>query len=264
MKWKRVLRVAAVVAGCVLWRGPHDAPGISLAFFWAAIPAAVSLVSAYLASRQGSKYPPYQPPIGQVRAYGADQAADIARLRGPNPFAGSDLGYGQNVMEAAMAPGTDEAAAEYQSELGQINQAAATGGSPLSLSGAVFRAKQRALEGSLGRITDVRRRNLIADAVQRRQDLYNRLGEETTAYGQAASLYSAGRQQKVAAATAPYQAVSDVAAGLAAGGTTQPNQSITSSVARAAVPNYDVGVPQPSALPNQARQYYYPGAPMQT
>jgi len=152
----------------------------------------------------------YRPSKGYIKDYENWQHGDIGRLRGPNPYAGKDLGFDQATLEGKMAQGTDESAAEYKTNLSTIEGEAARGGSGMrSASGAYYRAKGRALAGHLARTADTRRTNLILDAYQRRQDMAFRMGQQSDAYKQGTSLYNAHQQQASARASAIYGGIGD-------------------------------------------------------
>lgn len=131
----------------------------------------------------------FRPKKSFIRDYEGWTHDDLQRLHGPNPYEGNDIGFSQNQIEGRMGEGVDESQAEFKSDVGNIEREAAAGNmNPLS--GAYHRAKQRALEAHLARDTDVRRRNLILDAMQRRQDLQDRLRMTSGAYGQGVNVYN--------------------------------------------------------------------------
>jgi hypothetical protein len=123
----------------------------------------------------------YQPSKKYIKNYENWQQSDLARLREKDPFRGEDLGFNRGQMAARMGESGTESEAEYRSDLGQIERAT-RGGGLATVSGAYHRGRQRATQAHLARIADIRRRNLIADAVQRREDLYNRIGAVRQAY----------------------------------------------------------------------------------
>lgn len=136
----------------------------------------------------------FRPKKKVVRDYEHWQHADIARLRGPNPYSGDDLGFTKNQIEARMGENTEEAAAEYGAAKGALERSVA-GNNLRALSGSYARAKERALEGHLARTADIRRRNLILDAMQRRADLQYRLGSTGNALSQGVGLYNSYADQ---------------------------------------------------------------------
>ena len=208
-----------------------------------AVGAGIGLLSNYFGSRRSTpNY--YAPGKGEIRGLAAKRLSDINRLYGPNPYSGSDLGFGQNVMEARMTPASDEAAAEYRADVGNIERNAAVGGGANMLTGAYLRGKQRALQGSLARISDIRDRNLIADAVQRRSDFFNRYGVTNQAYAGDVNLYNAAEAGK--RATADYnrsllgETVGDTATSIAAAyaGRRKPPQPDQTTGAPASSPTF--------------------------
>lgn len=200
-----------------------DDAGLSLAVAPVAVYGAAALGSAALRALGGRRKNPgyFTPSKARVGEYGEMEYEDIKRLRGPDPYGGEDLGFGKGVMEARMGEGASEAQAEYRSDLGALERNVSR--SPtMALSGSYLRGKQRALQGLLARTADIRRRNLIADAFQRRADYRFRLGAVQDAYGTAASLYNAARGAKVAARDATRSAYlgagADLLANVAVGG----------------------------------------------
>lgn len=140
----------------------------------------------------------YQPRKQFLRDYEGYQHEDISRLRRPSPYAGRDLGFRPQVLEAKLGQGTRESAAAYKTDIGAIERSAAKPGGMRVGSGAYARGKQRAMQGHLGRQADIRTRTMIADAIQRRQDMSFRMGATGRAYGQGTGLYNAYQQNKAA------------------------------------------------------------------
>lgn len=142
--------------------------------------------------------------------------ADYARLRGPSPYAGSDLGYDPATL--AMIPGgeRDLAAGALQGAEQGINDVFAAPGGP----GTMSFAHKAALSGLRGdyaaRVAESGRIAALTDAAVRREDMARRIGA-----GQ--SLIDLGRQysevrQKTKGRT--YTGSGSVSAGAGTGGGT--------------------------------------------
>lgn len=163
-------------------------PGVFLAFGPAAgiaLAAAGGAIAKGIAARRAGGY---QPSRGILRRYERLEAGDINRLYGNDPYSGKDLGFNPTQMAAQYGEQADESQAQTKGDLAQIEQA--TRGQNLkTVSGAYFRGKQRAGEAGLAREADIRRRNIIADAAQRRQDYAFRLASVGQAYRGGASMY---------------------------------------------------------------------------
>lgn len=155
----------------------------------AGIAAAGAVVKAISSRKKASGFRPNR---GYIKGYEKKQYEDINKLYSPDAFSGPGIGFTKEQMAARMGLETGEAQAEYKSNLGAIEQDASRGSLKRS-SGAYFRNKQRASGGLLARTSDIRRRNILADAVQSRRDLYSRLGAVGGAYGQGVSIYNAMR-----------------------------------------------------------------------
>lgn len=133
--------------------------------------------------------PGYRPNRSNLRHYEGLQREDIDRLYGADPYGGSDLGLNKTQMAAQTGDQDAEAQAEYKGQVGDIERDAASG-NLRPLSGAYYRAKQGALSSMLGRVSDIRRRNLIADAYVRREDFDRRARLVSNAYDFGAGLAS--------------------------------------------------------------------------
>jgi hypothetical protein len=136
----------------------------------------------------------YKPNKGYIHDYEGMYHADVARQNSADPYSGSDLGFSPNVMQAKTGEGIDESGAEYKQDLGALDRDVASG-NMRPLSGAYARAKQRALEGHLARTSDIRRRNLILDAMQRRTDLATRTEAARSAYSGGTNVYNSYADQ---------------------------------------------------------------------
>lgn len=179
--------------------------------------AVASAAAKYLSSRK-SRPKPYGPSRSYLKALEAYQRGDIERLHKPRPFEGEDLGYTPNEMGARIGEGVDQAQSEYASELSDLDRSAAKMGAPAQASGSLFRARQRAAQGLLGRSAEVRRRNVIEDARQRREDFYNRLRAELAPWGVGAQIFNQAEGVSAPGRGAGWEAISSLLASLASSG----------------------------------------------
>jgi len=160
-----------------------------------AIVAGIAAAGAVAKSIGGKVKPGYRPSKRAIRGYEGHEYEDIQRLYKKDPYSGDDLGFNKNQMAAQMGEEGRESQSEYKSDLGQLERE--TRGSGLrTVSGAYFRGRQRVTEAHLGRIADIRRRNLIADALQRREDFGNRLRSVQSAYRYGTSLLGSKKQSQ--------------------------------------------------------------------
>lgn len=166
----------------------------------------------------------YRPKKSYIHDYEGAQHGDIMRQYSANPYGGDDLGFTKNQIEGRMGEGVDESQAEFKSDTGALERSAA-GNNARPLSGAYQRAKQRALEAHLARSSDIRRRNLILDAVQRREDFDNRLRRTSGALAQGTGLYNAYADQATKRRGGVYGGVGDLITDAATYGTGSSFQS---------------------------------------
>jgi hypothetical protein len=159
----------------------------------------------------GAKY--WAPSKHYLDALQGYQRSDMANLHGAHPFDQPGLGFNDAEMMAKIGTGVDQARTEYNTNLGSIEQGAALEGpgGASATSGAYLRNRQRAAGGLLGRSAETRRSNVIANAGQKRSDLYNRMGMTANELGEGTSLYNAIQQQNAARRQAPYAAAGKLA-----------------------------------------------------
>jgi hypothetical protein len=157
------------------------------------------------------------------------QEQDIRRLRQPNPFAGPDLGLTPEQMGAKIGEGVDQGQSEYASNLSNIETQAARRGPSAEISGAFYRNRQRATGGLLARSAETRRKSVLADAIQRRQDLYSRIYAEGAPMGQGANQYNYGQAVRGEQQASGYEAIGSLLAALAARGSGGGNYTSAST-----------------------------------
>lgn len=155
----------------------------------AGVAAGGAILSALSNRRKASGY---RPSSGFIKQYEHLQRRDVDKLYQPDAFSGPGLGFTKEQMAARAGVEGTEAQSEYKGNIAGIERQASSGSLRRS-SGSYFRNKQRATEGLLSRTSDIRRRNILANAVQSRRDLYARLGAVGDAYSQGANIL-AGRR----------------------------------------------------------------------
>lgn len=153
---------------------------------------------------------PWAPGRSYLRALQGYQTSDEARLHSADPFSGGGLGFTPGEMQAKIGGGVDQAQSEYASNMSDIEHQAALRGPEAGASGAFYRNRQRAAGDLLARSAEVRRQNVLANAMQSRQDLYNRMGLTQGLLSGSANLYNAVENEKAARRQAPYAAAGKV------------------------------------------------------
>jgi hypothetical protein len=187
-----------------------DGPALAIA---PAVIGALAVGGGILKGLGGRRKNPklWRAPRGRLDYYGGMEESDIRRLH-EGRLEGPGLGFSQGEMEARSGPERSEAEAQYKGNLAGLEQGVA--GSNLGrLSGAYFRGKQRAAAEHLSRMSDIRRRNLLAGAFQRRSDLYNRLSATGGALARNVGYYNASRLAQTRASDATKQAYLNTAGG---------------------------------------------------
>jgi len=183
--------LALAACAALMYFGPHTA-GVEMGWVTGAIMAAGALSSAYGAKKASQGYSQSK---SVLKDWGRKQRGQIDSLYGQDPYGQVGLGMNPTQMGAKMSEGSAENAAELKGNLSDIETQAAQGGGGLRAgSGAYARNRQRAVGASLGRVADIRRRNLLADAVLRRQDFDRRFDATSGSLYGNASLYNANKR----------------------------------------------------------------------
>jgi hypothetical protein len=164
----------------------------------------LSAAGTYLAGR---KYQPYQPSKANLASYEARQRGDIDRLYGPEPYKGSDLGFSRNVMQGLTAEGRDLTRGEYTGGKQRLADAYRRAGGYGMKSAQYERGREDLERGRQVGMALVNRRNIIADAMQRRTDFSSRFQKVAGAYGYGTGLYNRAQAAKYQARRAGYEAV---------------------------------------------------------
>jgi len=183
----------------------------------------LAVAGAY-ALYKGSKRPKYKgfvPSKANLKYYEARQRQDVESLYGEKPYEQPGLGFTPQEMEARLGARSDEFAAARAGEEQTIANRFRAAGSAGTLSGAYYRAMQRARTSDIGRRTETRRENILTGAGQKREDLRYRLGATGSVLGQGTSLldrYASAEMERARAKADFYNKIGSAALMGAAGG----------------------------------------------
>lgn len=217
--------VPSVIPECDRERGPHTdqppckdlEPDLGFGPIAMGAMAVGSALASYMANkRRGGK--PYSPSKGFLKALEGYQRKDIDQLHSADPFGQKGLGLNAEEMAARIGGDVDQAQSEYKSNLSDIETQAARRGAPSQVSGAFYRARQRAAGGLLGRSAESRRRNIVENAMLKREDMYNRLRAEMAAFTGNTGLFNAVQAVKGNQAAAGPEAIAGLLSALSMGG----------------------------------------------
>lgn len=174
--------------------------GMNLALPPAVIGAAI--VGGALIKGLGSgrpKFTGYKPSRKRLQYYEGREAGDIESLYEGRPYdTDPTIGYAPHEVEARFGQRTDELAAAGAGLRQRVTNRFRGGAAAGMLSGSYGRSLQRTETGIMGMKSDIRRKNILAQAGQRREDFRYRAGRTTGAYQYGTGLmnrFAAGKYQ---------------------------------------------------------------------
>ncbi len=165
----------------------------------------MGFLSALGSAYANKRYKPHKPSRANLSAYEGMERGQIDRLQGDDPYAGKDLGLNQNQLQGLTSEGRDLTRGERTATKQRISDTYRRSGKYGVKSAQFDRANERADLQSLQDNALIKRKNIIADAMIRRQDYSRRLNAIQNAYQFGTGVFNAAERNKYLARSRAYE-----------------------------------------------------------